>query len=148
MAIRSLMTATPRPPTVTKNPIRAPRNAQPRATPILSQARQSVAGPSRAQRSRIPRLMLGAALLFGLGISSTAFANQFDEMLKQADAVRSRDPAAFDAAISRIDRSEKELAPRQRQFLRLLKAYRMAFRGQYDNAIKDASALYEESQDP
>ena len=71
-----------------------------------------------------------------------------DQLLRKADSVRSTDPKAFAALISRIDGSADTLTPTQRHHLRLLKAYSQSYRSQYDEAIKEASALFEEAKEP
>jgi diguanylate cyclase (GGDEF)-like protein len=134
-----------------KNKVRSPRKEVRQAllSASTSRSRQAIAGIFTASATAVVRATLRTGLLLALSLSPVALAgDRVGQLLKQADAVRSTDPKAFEAAVAKIDQSAKELTPTQQQYLRLLKAYGLAFRGQYDGAIKEASALHDESKDP
>ncbi|KAB8193362.1 diguanylate cyclase [Lysobacter maris] len=69
------------------------------------------------------------------------------ELLEQADAVRSTDPARFGAALDEVDKRAGELSEPQRQHLRLLQAYRLGYGGQYPAAIGLAQDVFQSAAD-
>ncbi|HSR65064.1 MAG TPA: GGDEF domain-containing protein [Xanthomonadaceae bacterium] len=96
-------------------------------------------------RGRMLTLMLAVALSGG---SWAARAGTLDQMLAHAEAVRSTDPKAFAAALDDIDRARSRATPSQLRQLRLLRAYQKVVTGHYDDAIREAQAIYEESGEP
>jgi diguanylate cyclase (GGDEF)-like protein len=79
--------------------------------------------------------------------TARAASADLDQLLAKADAVRSTDPRSFGTLVSEIANSTKTLTPVQRQHLRLLQAYSLSYRSRYDLAIKESSALFEETKD-
>jgi diguanylate cyclase (GGDEF)-like protein len=88
-------------------------------------------------------------LLLVLGSATASTTNDsIDALLRKADAVRSTDPKSFGALVGEITKDGDKLTPVQRQHLRLLQAYSLSYRSRYDLAIKEASALFEETAEP
>jgi len=92
------------------------------------------------------RAVLATALLMA-GSLATA-ADDIASLLRQADAVRSADPAAFQRLLTELSARQDEADPAQRQLLRYLRAYERAFSGDLSGANQDLRSLYEEASDP
>ena len=90
------------------------------------------------------RVLLATLLGALLPLSATATAATIDELLSTAEAVRSTDPKAFASALAQIDEVKEEATPAQLRQLRLLRAYQKIVTGKYDEAIKQAQAIYDE----
>ncbi|WP_139381606.1 sensor domain-containing diguanylate cyclase [Pseudoxanthomonas indica] len=69
------------------------------------------------------------------------------ELLEQAETLRSSDPARFDALLTQVSQRKQELSSAQGQQLAYLQAYRLAFAGDYDNAIPRLKNLIADSPD-
>jgi len=76
-------------------------------------------------------------------LGSTEFAN----LLAQAENVRSVDLTEFQKKLSELNSRIGSATELQRQHLRYLKAYELAYSGRYDLAINEAQKLIEESDD-
>lgn len=72
----------------------------------------------------------------------------YGELLAQADALRSADPAKFESLLGRLTDRVHEANPAQRELLEYLKAYRLGYTGRFDLAIEAGTALFESSSDP
>jgi diguanylate cyclase (GGDEF)-like protein len=68
------------------------------------------------------------------------------QLLKQANSLRTSNHAEFVALIQRLDRVTK-LSPEQRLYLRYLKAWQIAYRGDYETAIPQLNAVIAEAAD-
>ncbi|MFZ5657446.1 MAG: GGDEF domain-containing protein [Pseudomonadota bacterium] len=71
-----------------------------------------------------------------------------DELLREADRIRSSDVRAFDTLLVRLQTMEPDASPRQRDHLRLLRNYRAAMAGRYEEAMGDAIVLHDQARDP
>ena len=69
----------------------------------------------------------------------------FEQLLEEADHLRSLDPGSFDSKLSELTRRTGEASPAQLEHLQYLKAYQLAYSGRYDLAIQQASRLFETS---
>jgi len=79
------------------------------------------------------RAGLLAALLM---VSATGMARpSAADVLQQAEAIRSADPAKFAQLVGQLQERREELPPAQREQLSYLQAYRLAFAGRYEEAI-------------
>jgi diguanylate cyclase (GGDEF)-like protein len=106
--------------------------------------------PARAATRRAPRLAAGLWLLaacFAPGSHANA-APDFGDQLARADALRSADPARFDALLAELTGRVHEATPAQREMLEYLKAYRLGYTGRFDLAIDAGTELFERSSDP
>jgi len=74
-------------------------------------------------------------------------ATPVSELLRQAEAVRSSDPARFDALLNQVAARKQELAVAQNEQLAYLQAYRLAFAGDYESAIPRLKDLNNDSPD-
>ncbi|MBW8312679.1 MAG: GGDEF domain-containing protein [Rhizobium sp.] len=83
------------------------------------------------------------AMAPGLGMAT----ERFQTLLEKAEDVRSTDPATFERALGELNTFVGEADERQRQHLRYLKAYQLAYGGRYDLAIAEAEVLLRESDD-
>jgi diguanylate cyclase (GGDEF)-like protein len=90
-------------------------------------------------RSGFFAVLLGALLPF----SATAF--DIGSLLRKAESLRTSNPAAFSDALEQLDSSMGSASPAELRQIRLLKVYQTMSGGKYDDAIKDALAIYEES---
>ncbi|GAB2651752.1 GGDEF domain-containing protein [Arenimonas aestuarii] len=70
----------------------------------------------------------------------------FEQLLEEADHLRSLDPGAFDSKLSELTSRTGEASPAQLEHLQYLKAYQLAYSGRYDLAIQQASRLFETSE--
>jgi diguanylate cyclase (GGDEF)-like protein len=77
----------------------------------------------------------------------SAMASEFQSVLDKAESVRSTDPKAFAATLAELDRLKESASVSQQRQLRLLHAYQLGLTGKYDNAIKEAIAVYEAAGD-
>lgn len=79
---------------------------------------------------------------------SAATPAAFGDLLSQADALRSADPARFEVLLARLTDRVHEATPAQRELLDYLKAYRLGYTGRFDLAIEAGTRLFETSSDP
>ena len=94
------------------------------------------------------RLQAGllAAALFVLPLACWASA-QVENLLTQADAIRTSDPKKFMSLVDQLDKLSAEATPEQLQHLRYLDAYRLALGGKFEAAISDLAKLFGEVKD-
>lgn len=90
----------------------------------------------------------GVLMLALMAPAMTAHAREFAEDLRQADAVRTSDPAAFARALDRLDGLQASASPAELRHLRLLHDYRRIIAGEYEAAIGDAVALFDQAPEP
>lgn len=107
--------------------------------------RHRIAGP-RGPRARWASHLLWLALAVSSPLAAAPAA--FGERLAQADALRSADPAAFEALLAELTGRVHEASPAQRELLAYLKAYRLGYTGRFDLAIEAGTELFERSSDP
>ncbi|KFN48079.1 hypothetical protein N787_06475 [Arenimonas metalli CF5-1] len=91
--------------------------------------------------------MLWLALALAPPVSASTPA-AFGDLLSQADALRSADPARFEVLLARLTERVHEATPAQRELLDYLKAYRLGYTGRFDLAIEAGTRLFETSSDP
>lgn len=72
----------------------------------------------------------------------------FEAMLRQADSVRSSDPAQFDRLLGQLNASTDIASTAQRERLAYLKAYHLAYTGRFDLAADSLKVLFESATDP
>ena len=89
--------------------------------------------------------VLATMLTALLPMSASASTAEVEQLLQQADSVRSTDPGAFAAQLQRLDRLKDTATPTQQRHLRLLRVYQLVLTGQYEPAIRQAQALYAEA---
>ena len=65
-----------------------------------------------------------------------------DQLLQQAEAVRSTNPKALAETLQKLDDLGGEASDSQKRQIRLLHAYQKIVTGQYDSAVKDALQVY------
>jgi diguanylate cyclase (GGDEF)-like protein len=98
-----------------------------------------------ALRRSLPILLLAAVLVTAAAAQG---AVPYGSLLAQADAVRSNDHAQFNRLLGELNQRVAEATPLEAQQLRYLKAYGLAFNGRYDLAVKEAQALFADTDDP
>jgi len=69
------------------------------------------------------------------------------QLIRHADSVKMSDPAEFDVLVQRIDESATKLSSEQQLYLRYLKAWEGAYRGDYETAIPELNAVIAKSTD-
>jgi diguanylate cyclase (GGDEF)-like protein len=112
----------------------------------------------RANRSLTPRpgrkvrrfrgRAAGPCLLLLLLLTGGAHAAprlDFNALLGQADAIKLKDPAQFDAIMRRIGEHDGELSAPDRQYFLFLRAWKGAYDGRDTNAVAQLSALAADS---
>ncbi len=92
-----------------------------------------------------PAALLAAALC--MAALPAAASPAVEAMLRQAEQVRSSDPAQFQSLLGQLDESSGAASPRQREQLQYLKAYDLAYTGRFDLAIDAASGLFASGTD-
>lgn len=92
-------------------------------------------------------LLLLVAMAFCLAAPRSAASPAFEAMLRQAEDVRSADPAQFESLLGQLNASVGAATPSQRQQLQYLKAYHLAYTGRFDLGIAAAKALFVEATD-
>jgi tetratricopeptide (TPR) repeat protein len=92
-------------------------------------------------------LLLWVAMALCLAAPRSAASPAFEAMLRQAEDVRSADPAQFESLLGQLNASVEAATPSQRQQLQYLKAYHLAYTGRFDLGITAAKALFDEATD-
>ncbi|HJW46659.1 MAG TPA: GGDEF domain-containing protein, partial [Lysobacter sp.] len=82
-----------------------------------------------------------------LAVVGSSAATPFDNMLREADEIRSTDPERFNRLLEQLDRAAIKASPAQRQQLRLLHAYQLILTGNYQNSIDELQDLLAEAPD-
>lgn len=89
------------------------------------------------------RLLLAAALL----VPPPGFASPaFEAMLRQAEAIRSSDPAQFGRLIGQLNASLGSASPDQLELLEYLKAYQLIYSGRLDLGVVAGEKLFRETK--
>jgi diguanylate cyclase (GGDEF)-like protein len=90
-----------------------------------------------------------AVILLSLCLAAPlcAASPAFEAMLRQAEAVRSADPAQFQSLLGQLNASIDAATPEQQQQLQYLKAYHLAYTGRFDLGIAEAKKLFDEATD-
>lgn len=83
-----------------------------------------------------------------LPVAPAAASTEVDELLREAEAVRSARPARLVELLVDLDRAAAEATPAQREQLAYLHAYADVYAGRYANALAEARNLVETSSDP
>lgn len=97
--------------------------------------------------SAIKAILLAASLCMALPSAATTGSPAFDAMLKQAESVRSADPAQFQSLLGQLNASIDAASKAQREQLQYLKAYQLAYTGRFDLGIDAAKKLFDRSSD-
>jgi tetratricopeptide (TPR) repeat protein len=95
-------------------------------------------------------LRAGAAVLCVLLAVAGGLAAQpreFDQKLREADALKSSDYPRFAAILTDVDAAKAELKPAQLQYLNYLKAWERGYAGDYEQAIPLYKAVIEQSDE-
>lgn len=98
----------------------------------------------RARRSAIALIAMLLYVASAVGFASTSF----EQLLQEADSVRSSDPKRFGVLLDELDAQSEHAQPLQRQRLQYLHAYSAAVYGpDLAPAIADAQALLAQTSD-
>ena len=103
----------------------------------------------RSSRLR-PAFVAGwACLAFALlmGFAAAAEPDDAAQLLKQADSIKTAKPTEFTQIIQRLSKVAEPLSPEQLLYLRYLKAWQIAYGGDYETAIPLLNAVIGESRD-
>src|SRR5688500_9006315 len=82
------------------------------------------------------------ALLLPALVHAAKPDQDIDQLLHQAEALRSTNPKAWAEALQKLDQLGGEASDSQKRQIRLLHAYQKIVTGQYDSAVKDALQVY------
>ena len=91
--------------------------------------------------------VLAMVLGLALPVSASAPKPDIDQLLQQAESVRSTDPKSLSSALVRLDELRASATPAQERQLKLLHAYQKIVTGQYDAAVKEAVAVHDEAEE-
>jgi tetratricopeptide (TPR) repeat protein len=69
-------------------------------------------------------------------------------LLEQADRIKMRQPAEFDALLDRVTEERDALPAPQRDYLRYLQGYQASYLGKYDEAVPLLESVERETPDP
>ncbi len=103
-------------------------------------------GPSKSR----PALLAGwACLAIALLLCSGATAGPEDaaSLLKRADNIKTSNPAQFTQILKSLDADAEQLSSEQSLYLRYLKAWQIAYGGDYPTAIPQLYAVIDASKD-
>jgi len=89
----------------------------------------------------------GGLLALLLFASISLAAPPVSDLLRQAETIRSADPARFDSLLEQVAARKRELDVAQAQQLAYLQAYRLAFAGDYEAAVPRLKELISDSPD-
>ena len=103
-------------------------------------------GTPLARSSPLASVLLAIAL-FAMANPGSA-SDSFEALLVKAEQIRSTDIAGFRVLLGQLNGRIAEATPEQSQQLRYLKIYDLGYTGRYDLAVKDATALFDEVDDP
>lgn len=92
-------------------------------------------------------LMLLAALLTLPAARAEESAPSVEQLLEQAEAARSADPARFAVLLQQLDQHASQSTQSQREQLRYLNTYRKAYGGDFKGAIADLNDLFNNASD-
>lgn len=87
------------------------------------------------------------AMVLMLAPSPVVASPAFDAMLRQAEVVRSSDPAQFQRLLGQLNSSVEVASKAQLDQLAYLKAYHLAYTGRFDLGIEAAKEIFESTQD-
>ena len=92
----------------------------------------------------------GVALLFALSFAAPQVraATDIDQLLTQADAVRSSDPKAFLSLLATLEKDALRATPSQARHIRLLHAYGQLYNGRHDLMVVEAQKLFDDAPEP
>jgi len=76
-----------------------------------------------------------AGLLAGTAGASVRAGDSAGQLLQRADRVKTSDPAEFAAVLRQLDGGEVRLSPEEQLYLDYLKAWRIAYQGDYKKSI-------------
>jgi diguanylate cyclase (GGDEF)-like protein len=94
------------------------------------------------------RWALSAAVLAcTVAAAAVPVADDFGQLLKQADSVKTSNHSEFVEVMQRLDGDAMKLSQEQRLYLRYLKAWQMTYHGDYEAAIPQLDAVIAESTD-
>ena len=87
-------------------------------------------------------IFVGLSAVSSIALSSPAF----EKKLEHADSLRSADPKKFEQILLDLDANAVDATAGQLEQLRYLQAYRLAYSGQYNLAIQEATAIFEQTK--
>lgn len=85
------------------------------------------------------------ALLFAANVATRAEPVDASAMLNRADSIRTSDPAQFAEILRRLEQPGQALSPAQADHLRYLRAWHVAYQGDYKSAIAELERVFEDS---
>lgn len=119
----------------------------PRAT---AQSRQL--NPLRLTGKRRCLRLAGWILLFlllpGQALAVPPTSDEPVQLLKQADALKTSNPAEFDATMQRLVSEPAKLSSEQKLYLRYLQGFRLGYGGEYAAAIQSLNEVARQSTNP
>ena len=75
-------------------------------------------------------------------------SSDIDALIKQAEAIKTSQPAKFYGVLERLEKRVEEATPEQRLKLRLLRAHGFLMKGKSEPAIRELKQIQQETQDP
>ena len=97
----------------------------------------------------MPRFAVAlSALLLFAAAGGVRAEEPLQAVLDRAESVRSTDSRLFSELLEQADGRLAEASPRQRAQLRYLRVYELGFMGRFDAATREATALFNDVDDP
>jgi diguanylate cyclase (GGDEF)-like protein len=103
--------------------------------------------PGRLPWTFLASRALLVTLIVGTATAAVPVSDDPAQLLKQADSVKTSDHAEFLELLKRLGDESAKLSSEQQLYLRYLKAWQIAYRGDNKTAVALVSALLDESKD-
>jgi diguanylate cyclase (GGDEF)-like protein len=107
-----------------------------------------MSGPGKSRRKFFAGVVFLLGLLAGVVSVAASEADGKEQLLSQADTIKTSDHDRFMRLLDLLKRDAATLSPPQQWHLRYLVAWQVAYRGDYDAAGPLLNALIDQSADP
>src|SRR5687767_670246 len=105
------------------------------------------AHPSRVRCGLPARLVQGGLAVICAALATAALAQDTNQLLRDADAVKTSDPARFTQLLQQLDAEPGALSQVQQQYLGYLKGWQAAYAGDYARAVPLLQSIIDKSED-
>lgn len=104
--------------------------------------------PLGSVRRGIARLGVVALLALAAVVPPAMSADNIEQLIAQADAMRSSNPKAFLGLVDTLEKAAPRATAAQALRIRLLHAYSQLYNGRHDLMVEEAQKLFDEASDP
>ena len=95
----------------------------------------------RPPLTSLGRILLAILLAGGTVAVAMPVPGDPGQMLQQADAIKTTDPAGFNLLVQQLGNDTGKLSPEQRLYLRYLHAWHSSYRGDFEAALSELDAI-------